>query len=92
MTVDPKERVIVLSRETYRTTVTRECSGCSMEIEKGTRVLSLGIIDRMNETKERWYVCSFCAELYSYPMAEDAPEHVQEFMLENRLTEEIWKL
>lgn len=90
LTVEPKERVVILSRETYATTVKRECTACGTGIEKGTKVMSLGVVDRLHETRERWYVCYWCEELYSYDRAEDAPEHVQQFMLDQRLTEEIW--
>lgn len=90
MTNEKNELVIILSQERNRLTRERECDFCGMDLEAGKKTLSLGVIDRMHETRERWYICPWCEEWVSYANAEDAPEHVQQFMFAKRLTQEIW--
>ena len=89
-TVEPCERRIVLSAAKYRLKESKECDLCSFPLEAGEKHASIGFIDRLHESKHRWYLCPMCGEYFEYSNPEDAPHHVQQWLFENRFSQEIW--
>lgn len=90
MTWEKGEMRVVLSIRTSRARTDKDCAICGMEIPKGWKHTSVGILDRMEGTRERWYCCQECGQVFEYGSAENAPEYVQRYLLENRFTDEVW--
>ncbi len=87
---EDNELIIILSVRHSRLTVDQSCHLCQGEMEKGDQYISVGIVDRLNGTKERWNLCLGCGEFFQFPSVEDAPPYAQEFLFENRMASEIW--
>ncbi len=85
------ELIIILSKDRCRLKVGRSCQVCGWDIEAGEKVLSLGVIDRLERCKARWFICSACEDLFLYSSMEDAPGYVQEWHEGQRLVNEIWR-
>lgn len=87
---EDSELVILLSTQRVRPVLNRFCIICSCCIPIGAECVTIGIVDRKENNKDRWWCCLDCGSVFEYGSVEDSPEWVQRFLWDNRLTREVW--
>lgn len=88
---EERELVIVVStRRHVKARTEHECVFCKRTIYPGDYCYSFGVVDRKHDSRERRYTCEEHSYIFDYSSVEDCPEEHQRFLLENRLTNEVW--
>lgn len=88
---EERELVIILSiRPKHRIRSHQECHICKTELLPGDECFSFTIADRKYEEKKRIYTCLDHSHVFNYSSIEDLEIWQQEFLLENRFTNEVW--
>lgn len=83
------ELKIVLSQRYTKPKTDKECYFCNATISAHTECLSIGIVDRLHETKKkRIYLCMLHSDVIDNYSREDIPEYHQQFLFAERFISE----